>query len=120
MKITLTGSPKSTNHIYRASCRGRFPTTYLTPEGKAIKEQYQWEAKSQWTFPVLECELQVTATFYMQSQRRFDLDNANKLWMDALTGIAYKDDSQVKKLTLIWAYNKHSPHIEIDVVALGV
>jgi Holliday junction resolvase RusA-like endonuclease len=47
-RIVLKGEPKSTQHIYRATCRGAFPTTYMTPEGKAIKEAYQWEAKSQW------------------------------------------------------------------------
>jgi hypothetical protein len=45
--IILKGDPKSTQHIYRATCRGRFPTSFMTAEGKALKEAYQWEAKSQ-------------------------------------------------------------------------
>jgi|SRR5213082_833329 len=27
---------------------GSFATTYMTPEGKALKGQYQWEARAQW------------------------------------------------------------------------
>jgi hypothetical protein len=38
--IVLTGKPKSTQHIYRNTCQGGFSTTYMTAEGKALKEQY--------------------------------------------------------------------------------
>jgi hypothetical protein len=34
--IILSGEPKSTQHIYRSTCRGGFSNTYMTPEGKAI------------------------------------------------------------------------------------
>jgi hypothetical protein len=46
--IILKGDPKSTQHIYRATCRGRFPTTYMTTEGKVLKDNYQDEARAQW------------------------------------------------------------------------
>lgn len=52
--ITLTGEPKSTQHIYRYACRGNFRAMYMTAEGKALKEQYQWEANSQGKGPPLE------------------------------------------------------------------
>jgi hypothetical protein len=41
------GEPKSTQHTYRNTCRGGFSTTYMTPVGKTLKEQYQWEATAQ-------------------------------------------------------------------------
>lgn len=44
MRITLTGEPKSTQHIYRNTCRGGYSSTYMSSEGKAIKEGYQWES----------------------------------------------------------------------------
>lgn len=45
--ITLSGEPKSTQHICRTTCRGGFSSVYMTAEGNALKEQYQWEARSQ-------------------------------------------------------------------------
>ena len=40
---------RSTSTALRA---GPFPTTYMTNEGKALKEAYQWEAK--WQCPTYE------------------------------------------------------------------
>lgn len=121
MKITLTGEPKSTNHIYRAACRGRFPTTYMTPEGKALKEAYQWEAQAQAAkagFKPLAGDLAVSIRFFLCTHRKRDLDNMNKLVLDALTGIAWEDDSQIADLRLTRAYDRASPRIEITVSTL--
>ncbi len=115
MTITLSGEPKSTQHIYRATCRGRFPTTYMTPEGKAIKEGYQWEAKSQWKDKPLTGRLDLSITFFFKTKRRRDLDNQNKLVLDALTGIVYKDDSQIDALHLYRGYDAVTPCIQICV-----
>jgi hypothetical protein len=37
--ITLTGEPKSTQHIYGLVCYGRSPRRYMTDQGRALKEQ---------------------------------------------------------------------------------
>ena len=34
--ITLSGEPKSTNHLYKSTCRFGYVSTYLTPDGKAL------------------------------------------------------------------------------------
>jgi len=60
----------------------------MTPEGKALKEQYQWEAKSQWIGKPLEGDIKASITLYFGTKCRADLDNFNKLSLDALTGIA--------------------------------
>ena len=111
----LSGEPKSTQHIYRSACRGRYPTMYMTAEGKALKEQYQWEAKSQWKGPPLSGNVAVHVTFYFATRRKRDLDNQNKLVLDALTDIAYEDDSQIHELHLYRGYNPLKPRIEIVV-----
>ena len=41
---------------------------------------------------------------FFGTRRLADLDNSNKLSLDALTGIAYQDDSQIAKLTIARAY----------------
>jgi Holliday junction resolvase RusA-like endonuclease len=117
MKLVLSGEPKSTQHIYRNTCRGGFSTTYMTAEGKALKEQYQWEARSQWKGKPLEGDIEVSITLYFGTRRRADLDNFNKLSLDALTGIAYLDDSQIAKLTIARGYDKKRPRIVVVVAA---
>lgn len=116
--IVLKGDPKSTNHIYRSACRGRFQTMYMTPEGKAIKQAYQWEAKSQWKAQPHTGELAVIITFYFATKRRRDLDNQNKLILDALTGIVWEDDSQICDLHLLRHYDKTNPRIEVTPIRM--
>ena len=57
-------------------------------------------------------DLSVSITFYFATKRRRDLDNMNKLVLDALTGIAYDDDSQIAELHLYRAYDVQKPRIE--------
>jgi Holliday junction resolvase RusA-like endonuclease len=117
MIIVLTGEPKSTQHIYRSACIGGYSRTYMAAEGKALKEQYQWEARSQWKGKgkPLEGDIEVSISLFFGTKRRADLDNFNKLSLDALTGIAYLDDSQIAKLSIGRAYDKARPRIEIIV-----
>jgi Holliday junction resolvase RusA-like endonuclease len=112
--IVLTGEPKSTQHIYHSTCRGGYSTTYMTSQGKALKEAYQWEAKAQWKGRPLEGDVALSVTLYFGTNRRADIDNFNKLSLDALTGIVYEDDSQIVELTLRRAYDKARPRIEIS------
>ena len=113
--IILSGEPKSTQHIYRATCRGGFASTYMTPEGKALKEQYQWEAKVQWKGEPLTGDVALTVRFFFATKRRRDLDNQNKLILDALTGIAYGDDSQIAELHLVRDYDPARPRMEATI-----
>lgn len=87
----------------------------MTSEGKALKEAYQWEAKTQWKGKPLTGELEVSIRLYFGTKRRADLDNFNKLSLDALTGIVYDDDSQIAVLHLFRSYSKTNPRIEIIV-----
>jgi Holliday junction resolvase RusA-like endonuclease len=61
------------------------------PEGKALKEQYFYEAKAQWRGPALTADVKLHVRFFFATKRRRDLDNMNKLVLDALTGIVYAD-----------------------------
>jgi len=114
--IVLTGEPKSTQHIYRNTCRGVFSTTYMTAEGKALKEQYQWEARAQWTGKPLEGDVELEIALYFGTKRKADWDNFHNLSCDALTGIVYHDDSQVVRAVVTKHYDKAKPRIEIFAV----
>ena len=45
-------------------------------------------------------ELSLTIRFFFKTKRKRDLDNQNKLALDALNGIVYADDSQIAELRL--------------------
>lgn len=115
IKITLKGNPKSTNNIYRAVCRGRFPSLYLSKEGKGLKEDYQWQIKQQYKDKPLKEELSIVIRTYHGTKRKSDWDNFHKLSMDSLTGIVYEDDSQIVKATVEKFYDKDNPRIEIEL-----
>lgn len=118
MQIILKGKPRSTGTLYKTMCRGNFPMTYLITKGKELKEDYQWQAKSQWRSEPLKCPLSVTIDIYHDNLRKQDWDNFHKLSMDALTGICYEDDSQIKKATVTTYYDHDNPRIEIEITSL--
>jgi Holliday junction resolvase RusA-like endonuclease len=113
--IVLSGEPKSTQHIYGLACRGRFPQRYMTPASKRLKREYQLEARTQWRGKPLTGDIDLSVTLYFGTKRKADWDNFHKLNCDALNGIAYEDDSQIKRATVAVAYDKHNPRIEITV-----
>ena len=80
------------------------------------KFDYIHQAKQQWRQPILEDELVVVAELYFGDKRKRDVDNFNKLWMDALEGVVYQNDSQIRQLTVIKNYDKENPRIEIQIV----
>ena len=86
----------------------------MTPAGKALKEAYQWEAKSQWKGKPLQGDVSLSITLYFGTKRKADLDNFNKLSLDALIGIVYEDDSQIAELTLKRGYDKTNPRIVLS------
>jgi len=113
--ITLTGNPKSTQHIYRYACRGNFPTMYMTAEGTALKEQYFWEVKSQWRKKVITSPVTIEVTLYFGDKRKRDIDNFNKLILDAMSGVVWKDDSQITEMKTSKRYDKDKPRVEIII-----
>lgn len=115
-RIVLSGEPKSTNHIYKYSCTGNFPRMYMTSEGKALKEQYILEARTQWKGELLVDDVCMSIVFYFKNKRKRDLDNQNKLIMDSLEGIVYENDRQVSELSLTREYDSENPRIEIYII----
>ena len=115
VKIILSGNPLSTQLIYRSACRGKFPVRYMIKEGKELKELYQSEARKQYKGKVMSADCDMEMTLFFKDKRRRDVDNYNKLVLDALEGIVYEDDKQIQKLTVIKNYSKENPRIEINI-----
>jgi Holliday junction resolvase RusA-like endonuclease len=56
--------------------------------------------------------------FFHATRRRQDIDNLLKLAIDALTGVVWKDDSQVLSVAAWRYYDKANPRTVIEVVKL--
>ena len=110
--ITLTGNPRSTQQCYRYTSRGGYMTNACTH----VKFDYIHQANQQWRQPIIEDELELKVTLYFADKRKRDIDNFNKLWMDALEGVVYLDDSQIQKMIISKEYDKSNPRIEIQIV----
>ena len=113
--IILRGQPKSTQHCYKATCRGKFASIYMSADCKAIKEDYQYQAKLQWKDEILTGDIRLTIRLYFGTKRKVDWDNFHKLSMDALEGIVFENDSQIVEVLVSKHYDKENPRIEIDV-----
>ena len=118
MKITLLGKPRSTNGIYKNAVIKGFVHRYMSNEGKALKESYQWQAKQQYKGKLIEGNIEVFIILYFGDKRKNDWDNFHKLSIDALTGIVWRDDSQIIKATVLKLYDKDKPRINIDIITL--
>lgn len=90
----------------------------MTAGGKALKEAHQREPKSQWKGLPLTGDIPLCITLYFGTKRRSDLDSFDKPSHNALTGIAYENDSQIAEFHLRRDTTKGNPriHIEIDKV----
>ena len=115
IKITLTGNPKSTQHIYKITCRGKFASLYMSKEGKDIKKRYKEEILGQYNGEPLKDMVEMDVKLYFGTRRKKDVDNFSKIINDALSGIVYEDDVQIKRLTVEKFYLKENPHIEIII-----
>ena len=117
IKIILSGSPISSQSIYRATCRGGRAIYYMNKRGKDKLENYKWQIKQQYKGEVLECSLSLEVDLYFGDKRKHDWDNYNKL-LDSLQGIVFVDDIQIQEARVRKYYDKEDPRIEIKICSL--
>ncbi len=112
MTIILKGNPISTNNCYhnvRANMR------ILTSKARALKEDYSWQARTQFKGKPFTGDLIIYIKIYFGTKRKYDWDNFHKLSQDSLNGIVWEDDSQIQEATVKKFYDKENPRIEINV-----
>lgn len=115
MEFILKGNPISTQHIYKSTCRGKFATVYMSKEGKELKESYQWQVKSQYKGKPLIKDIDLRVELFFGDNRKRDIDNYNKILLDAFTGILWEDDSQIQSLLIVKNKDIKNPRIEIQL-----
>lgn len=113
--MILTGEPKSTQHAYGVTCSGGFARMYMKDISKNIKQAYAWEAAMQWRDAPLAVPFSLTLCAFHKTKRKQDVDNFNKLVLDALTGIVWKDDDLIHAMHLFKYVDAAYPRIELTI-----
>lgn len=92
---------------------GRSPRT---PEAtREWEEVVGWQARSQFMRAPLEGDLGIEFIFFRENQIRTDLDNLEKAMLDALQGILYEDDSQIREKSGRIRYHKEHSGVRVTV-----
>ncbi|RST54117.1 RusA family crossover junction endodeoxyribonuclease [Variovorax sp. DXTD-1] len=116
--ITLTlPYPISANRYWRTAVRGTFVSTYVSKEAQDFKEQVGWLCKAAGIRAPLVGRVAIEVQLYPNRPQDFktrmrklgaawddtvqclDIDNANKVLLDSLKGIAIEDDKWVRRLS---------------------
>lgn len=112
MMLTLP-YPPTVNHMYRRA-RGHLA---LTPVALAFRHAVRMIAAVRDLRP-LTGPVAVFVDVY-RPRRRGDLDNILKATLDALNGVAYRDDEQVVEIHAHRYEDKRAPRLEVSVLALS-
>lgn len=95
--FTIKTKPTSVNNRYTIS-RGKL---ILSEDYRNGKEAIAWEIQSQFRSEILtEDGLTVNIILHYKDNKRRDVDGCIKQLLDSMTGIVYKDDSQIDELNV--------------------
>ncbi len=119
MIVTLP-YPPSANRYLRHTSRG----TYRTKEANSYKDAAQWMAKSQ-HFTIATGFVLVNVTLHQRLTKKnepsatvMDLDNCIKVAMDALQGIAFENDKQVRRIVMNYGLPMRDGGLTLEVLPL--
>lgn len=88
----------------------------MSAEGKKLKESYIVQATEQWgKRKIIDDFVEMEIHLFFSDKRKRDIDNYNKLAIDALSGVVLTDDSQIYKLTIYKAVDTKRPRVEINI-----
>lgn len=117
-KIHLTlPEPPCLNQRMRVTNRGRGARgVYIIAKSKDFKDDVFWlwqESKQEMLHGSLEMQIE-----WFSASNRSDIDSRLKDVLDGLNKLAYHDDSQIKKLSIVRVVDKENPRMEVTVQTL--
>lgn len=105
--LELKEVPPSTNNVWKYMVRGHRVMKYTSAEGKKFKELVRSSVPH--IHMPFEGRIKADISLTFPTRRKCDIDNFNKVLLDALNGIAYVDDSQIVELKIKKFYSKNKP-----------
>lgn len=88
----------------------------LTKKYRDTKDALAWEIASQVKFGPLEGMLAMNVILYFGDNRKRDIDSYLKILLDSMSGIVYKDDSQITELHVFKEKDLVNPRTEIQIL----
>lgn len=114
IRLTLVGKAPLINQAYK---RGR-NSFYKDKEVAARQEIYAWQARSQYKGPILTGKLALTMDFYHRNPL-VDIDSGEKLTQDALHGIVFANDNQIKDKRTRVFIDKNRERCELTITEVA-
>ena len=90
--------PVSANRYWRTVAANGRAMVFVSDEAKKFKDEVWWRARSAGLRTPFTTAVELKITLIPKNRVCMDLDNALKVTIDALKGIAYDDDAQVYKI----------------------
>ena len=87
---------------------------YTDPRVTAWQSAIQYHAEKE-NITLTKKPVKVRLLFLLKDRRRRDLDNLSKAVLDALNGMAWKDDTQVTDLHIQKVITRETPGVWIEI-----
>ena len=113
MKLELDRVPISVNHAYYFKRFGNRTIKIKTTKAKEFFNYVKSKVVEKKLIKLFLEPVDVRITIFFDDKRRRDIENYTKIMLDALTGLFWKDDSQIYHLVLRKAFGKERTIIEV-------
>jgi|TARA_Y100000310_G_scaffold338926_1_gene429993 crossover junction endodeoxyribonuclease RusA len=101
VRIDFDKTPISTQHCYGNRVFGKRVIRYMSAKGKQYKKELRETIRNTLeVLPLWGGDIEVKLWLFFGDKRRRDIDNYNKIILDAMEGLIYKDDTQIVKITI--------------------
>ncbi len=101
VRIDFDKTPISTQHCYGNRVFGKRVIRYMSAKGKQYKKELRETIRNTLeVLPLWGGDIEVKLWLFFRDKRRRDIDNYNKIILDAMEGLIYKDDTQIVKITI--------------------
>ena len=101
VRIDFDKTPISAQHCYGNRVFGKRVIRYMSAKGKQYKKELRETIRNTLeVLPLWGGDIEVKLWLLFGDKRRRDIDNYNKIILDAMEGLIYKDDTQIVKITI--------------------
>jgi len=88
---------------------------FISKKGKQFKKELNEAYLNSKCLNYKDKELEIEMKLYFGDRRKHDGDNCCKAICDSLNGVAYNDDSQIRRYIVEKYYDKENPRIELQI-----